>query len=72
MNHQSNARLLRNKEAQKALKWLTGVGLVGVLAITVVLLLLLTQVTGNQSLYERNYETLFAINLLLALSLIDI
>jgi nitrogen fixation/metabolism regulation signal transduction histidine kinase len=66
MSARNNARLLRSKDAQKALKWLTGVGLIGVIAITVVLLLLLTQVTGNQSLYERNYETLFAINLLLA------
>jgi nitrogen fixation/metabolism regulation signal transduction histidine kinase len=64
--------LASSKDAQNAIRWLSGVGLVGVLAISVVLLLLMTQATGNQQLYERNYQTLFAINLGLAAILLGI
>jgi nitrogen fixation/metabolism regulation signal transduction histidine kinase len=57
---------LRSQDTQKAIRWLSLVGLVGVVGISLVLLLLLTQATGNQQLYERNYQTLFAVNLILA------
>jgi nitrogen fixation/metabolism regulation signal transduction histidine kinase len=57
---------IRTQDTQKAIRWLSFVGLVGVLGISVVLLLLLTQATGNQQFYERNYQTLFAVNLVLA------
>jgi nitrogen fixation/metabolism regulation signal transduction histidine kinase len=60
------------QDTQKAIRWLSIVGLVGVVAISVVLLLLLTQATGNQQLYERNYQTLFTVNLVLAAVLLTI
>jgi nitrogen fixation/metabolism regulation signal transduction histidine kinase len=60
------------QDTQKAIRWLSAVGLVGVVAISVVLLLLLTQATGNQQLYERNYQTLFTVNLVLAAVLMTI
>ena len=53
----------------RALRWTLGVVLAIVLAIGLVLFFLLTQATGNQQLYERNYTQLFVLNVVVAVIL---
>ena len=53
----------------RALRWTMGVVLAIVLAIGLVLFFLLTQATGNQQLYERNYTQLFVLNVVVAVFL---
>ena len=50
----------------RAIRWTFGVGMAAIVAIGLVLLFLLTQATNNRDLYERNYQRLFAINVVVA------
>lgn len=50
----------------RALRWTIGFGLVAMVAVGLVLLFLLTQATSNRDLYERNYQVLFAVNVVVA------
>ena len=52
------------KSSQK--RWLLVVAAAVVLALCSVLMFLLTQATNNRELYERNYERLFILNLVVA------
>ena len=54
---------LRNS---RALRWSVGVGLAVMVGIGLVLLFLLTQATTNRDMYERNYASLFALNVVVA------
>ncbi len=47
-------------------RWTVGVGAGTVLALSLVLLFLLTQATGNRELYERNYAQLLVLNIAVA------
>ncbi len=49
-------------QSSRAFRWTVGVGLGVVVALSLVLLFLLTQATGNRELYERNYTLLFSLN----------
>ena len=46
----------------RAYRWVLGVGVTAIAVLGLVLLLLLTQATNNQELYERNYARLFVLN----------
>jgi nitrogen fixation/metabolism regulation signal transduction histidine kinase len=48
------------------MRWTIGFGLTAMVAIGLVLLFLLTQATTNRDLYERNYASLFIINVVVA------
>ena len=50
----------------RAFRWSIGVGAGAILALSLVLLFLLTQATGNRELYERNYARLLVLNILVA------
>ncbi|MBC7647679.1 MAG: HAMP domain-containing protein [Vitreoscilla sp.] len=50
----------------RAFRWTVGVGAGAVLALSLVLLFLLTQATGNRELYERNYARLLVLNIAVA------
>ena len=50
----------------RAFRWTMGVGLGAILALSLVLLFLLTQATGNRELYERNYARLLVVNIVVA------
>ncbi len=50
----------------RALRWTVGVGLGVVAALSLVLLFMLAQATGNRELYERYYTVLFVLNVALA------
>ena len=50
----------------RALRWSLGVGLAVMVGIGLVLLFLLTQATPNRDMYERNYASLFVLNMVVA------
>ena len=50
----------------RAYRWVLGVGVTAIAVLGLVLLLLLTQATNNQELYERNYARLFVLNVVVA------
>lgn len=50
----------------RAFRWTVGVGAGAVVALGLVLMFLLTQATGNRELYERNYERLLTLNIVVA------
>lgn len=53
-------------QGSRALRWAVGVGAMVIVAISIVLLFLLTQATNNRELYERNYGRLFILNMVIA------
>ncbi len=55
--------ILPLQRQSRAVRWTLGVGLGVVAALSLVLLFLLTQATGNRELYERNYALLFGLNI---------
>ena len=57
-------------QASKTLRWTLGIGGAVMASIGLVLLFLLTQATDNREMYERNYERLFAVNVVVAVSLL--
>ncbi len=56
----------RPPPSSRSLRWAINIGAVFILLIGLVLLLLLTQATNNQQLYERNYSRLFIVNVAVA------
>lgn len=50
----------------QALRWTVVAGSAVVVAIGLVLLFLLTQATNNREMYERNYRSLFVLNVVVA------
>ena len=57
-------------KSSPAFRWTVGVGAGAVLALSLVLLFLLTQATGNRELYERNYARLLVLNIAVAVLLL--
>ena len=53
-------------KSSAAFRWTVGLGTGAVVVLGLVLLLLLTQATGNRELYERNYALLFGLNVAVA------
>ena len=56
-------------KSSAAFRWTVGVGAGAVAALSLVLLFLLTQATGNRELYERNYARLLVLNVVVAVLL---
>ncbi|MEJ8815914.1 ATP-binding protein [Variovorax ureilyticus] len=54
----------------RAVRWAVGVGAAMVTAIGLVLMFLLAQATNNRAFYERNYERLLGINVVVAVVLV--
>jgi nitrogen fixation/metabolism regulation signal transduction histidine kinase len=54
---------LRNS---RTLRWTVSAGLAVMVAVGMVLLFLLTQATTNRDMYERNYTSLFVLNVVVA------
>ncbi len=59
-------------KSSPAFRWTVGVGAAAVLALSLVLLFLLTQATGNRELYERNYGRLLVLNIAVAALLLTV
>ncbi len=60
------AKVTTKPVAKFHMRWLVLVSAAVVLALGLVLLFLLTQATDNRQLYERNYQVLFGLNMVLA------
>ncbi len=56
----------------RAMRWVVGIGAATMVSIGLVLLFLLTQATNNRAMYERNYERLFTINVVVAVLLLAV
>ena len=50
----------------RAFRWAVGVAVAVIVAIGIVLMFLLTQATNNRELYERNYNLLLIVNIVVA------
>ena len=59
-------------KSSRAFRWTMAVGAGAVLALSLVLLFLLTQATGNRELYERNYARLLGLNIAVAVLLLAV
>jgi len=64
--------LLTKPVAKFHMRWLVLVSAAVVLALGLVLLFLLTQATDNRQLYERNYQLLFGLNMVIAALLMGV
>lgn len=53
-------------KSSPAFRWTVVVGVGAMLALSLVLMFLLTQATGNRELYERNYARLLVLNIVVA------
>ncbi len=58
-------------QSSRAFRWTLGAGVAAMVAIGLVLLFLLTQATNNRELYERNYQMLFTLNVVVAALLLS-
>ena len=70
MNQPTEVERKTLTQSSKSLRWTLGLGAAIMAAIGLVLLFLLTQATDNREMYERNYARLFAINVVVACSLL--
>jgi len=61
---------LKANQGVRRLRWLIGLGITAMAAVGLVLLFLLTQATTNRDLYERNYTSLFMVNMVVAAALL--
>ena len=53
-------------KSSPAFRWTVAVGVGAMVALSLVLMFLLTQATGNRELYERNYARLLVLNIVVA------
>jgi len=73
MNDTSPAATARRANSQsRAIRWAVGVGVAVMCAIGLVLMFLLTLATNNRAMYERNYNWLLGVNILVALLLLSV
>ena len=66
MNGNRFERLAMSARTPRLMRWLMGAGLTLLMLIGIALLVLLTQATSNRALYDRNYERLYIVNLVVA------
>ena len=59
-------RIATGAQPSRTVRWMIGVGITLMLIMGLVLLVLLTQATGNRALYDRNYDRLYAVNMVMA------
>jgi len=70
VNQPTEGEKITSKRSSKSVRWTIGLGAAIMASIGLVLLFLLTQATDNREMYERNYARLFAINVVVATSLL--
>jgi NhaP-type Na+/H+ or K+/H+ antiporter len=66
------ARLAPRVRNSRVFQWAVAVGAAVIAALGIVLLFLLAQATNNRELYERNYERLFIVNMVVASRLLAV
>ena len=66
MNRNKTERIATGSQSSKTVRWMMGIGVILMLILGLVLLVLLTQATGNRALYDRNYDRLYTVNMVVA------
>ena len=66
MNRNKAERIATGVQPSRTARWIIGVGVSLMLILGVILLVLLTQATGNLALYDRNYDRLLTVNMVVA------
>ena len=66
MNRNKTERIATGSQSSKTVRWMMGVGVILMLILGLGLLVLLTQATGNRALYDRNYDRLYTVNMVVA------
>ena len=66
MNRNKTERIATGAQPSRTVRWMIGVGVTLMLVLGLVLLVLLTQATGNRALYDRNYDRLYTVNMVVA------
>jgi nitrogen fixation/metabolism regulation signal transduction histidine kinase len=66
MNRNKAERIATGVQPSRTARWIIGVGVSLMLILGVILLVLLTQATGNRALYDRNYDRLLTVNMVVA------
>ncbi len=66
MNRNKTERIATGAQPSRTVRWMIGVGVTLMLLLGLVLLVLLTQATGNRALYDRNYDRLYMVNMVVA------
>jgi nitrogen fixation/metabolism regulation signal transduction histidine kinase len=66
MNRNKTERIATGAQPSRTVRWMIGVGVTLMLVLGLVLLVLLTQATGNRALYDRNYDRLYMVNMVVA------
>ena len=66
MNRNKTERIATGTQPSRSVRWMIGLGVSLLLILGLVLLVLLTQATGNRALYDRNYDRLYTVNMVVA------
>ena len=66
MNRNKTERIATGSQSSKTVRWMMGIGVILMLILGLGLLVLLTQATGNRALYDRNYDRLYTVNMVVA------
>ena len=66
MNRNKAERIATGVQPSRTARWIIGGGVSLMLILGVILLVLLTQATGNRALYDRNYDRLLTVNMVVA------
>ena len=66
MNRNKTERIATGAQPSRTVRWMIGVGVTLMMLLGLVLLVLLTQATGNRALYDRNYDRLYTVNIVVA------
>ena len=66
MNRNRTERIATGSQSSKTVRWMMGIGVILMLILGLGLLVLLTQATGNRALYDRNYDRLYTVNMVVA------
>lgn len=66
MNRNKTERIATGSQSSKTVRWMMGIGVILMLVLGLGLLVLLTQATGNRALYDRNYDRLYTVNMVVA------
>jgi nitrogen fixation/metabolism regulation signal transduction histidine kinase len=66
MSRNKTDRIATGSQSSKTVRWMMGIGVILMLILGLGLLVLLTQATGNRALYDRNYDRLYTVNMVVA------
>ena len=66
MKRNKTELIATGRQSSRTIRWMIGIGASLMLILGLILLVLLTQATGNRALYDRNYDRLYTVNIAVA------